>query len=168
MLFASFADDLLPGTRVPNRQAYVLDRPTGQMLLVAVNTNGQPSHRVPDARELSADGRLVLFLREATDLAPDDTNNAPDAFVRDLQTGLTELVSRSPATGRTPVGGVSSATLSANGRTVIYAFTDRNHFVPALSGLAPFHALRDRVTGTHRPVGTNFSQPPALALSGDG
>ncbi len=49
--------------------------------------------------DLSADGRLVLFRSWASDLVPNDTNNAADSFVRDLVGGTTERVSVEAETG---------------------------------------------------------------------
>src|SRR5215813_10108860 len=42
---------------------------------------------------LSANGRYVAFYSTASNLVPDDTNNAEDVFVRDQQTGTTSRVS---------------------------------------------------------------------------
>src|SRR4051794_27035867 len=36
---------------------------------------------------MSADGRYVAFYSSASNLVPGDTNNTPDVFVKDLQTG---------------------------------------------------------------------------------
>ena len=49
--------------------------------------------------EPSADGRFVAFTSLASDLVPGDDNGVDDVFVRDLLTGVIELVSvflRSP------------------------------------------------------------------------
>ena len=46
-----------------------------------------------DFPSVSDDGRFVAFHSEAVDLIANDTNNANDIFVRDMQTGLTERIS---------------------------------------------------------------------------
>jgi len=45
------------------------------------------------AASLSADGRFVAFDSYSSNLVPGDTNNTPDVFVYDRQTGVTERVS---------------------------------------------------------------------------
>jgi len=42
---------------------------------------------------ISADGRYVAFYSFASNLVTGDTNQTADVFVRDMQTGVTELVS---------------------------------------------------------------------------
>ena len=102
-----------------------------------------PSHVV----DISADGRFVLFLSDATNLSPprvggrEDRNDAQDAFVRDRSTGRTELVS----IGRHNVQAISDvrdASLSGNGRFV--AFTAR--FQRGCGGYGTW--VRDLVRGT--------------------
>jgi hypothetical protein len=46
------------------------------------------------AAGISADGRVVSFDTGASNLVPDDSDGLDDAYVRDLQTGTTTLVSR--------------------------------------------------------------------------
>src|SRR5947209_8706701 len=45
------------------------------------------------APSISIDGQLVAFASDADNLAPNDTDNAPDAFVYDRGTGTVTLVS---------------------------------------------------------------------------
>src|SRR5439155_2533593 len=42
---------------------------------------------------ITADGRWLIFQSAASDLVPNDTNNAADIFIRDLWAGPTSLVS---------------------------------------------------------------------------
>jgi len=76
---------------------------------------------------LSTDGRFVSFTSQSTNLSPDDTDSNYDAYVRDLQTNTTLLVSRaSGTTGAKAAGGENngdSPALSDNGRVV--AFTSQ-------------------------------------------
>ena len=50
---------------------------------VDVAADGTAGNRASTAPDLSADGRLVLFTSEATNLVPGDTNGRSDVFVRD-------------------------------------------------------------------------------------
>jgi len=76
------------------------------------------------APSISADGRHVAFESGAANLSAEDldTSSSRDVFVRDLDTGVTELISRaSGAAG--PAGDNSSGepSISANGNVVAFA-----------------------------------------------
>jgi Tol biopolymer transport system component len=73
------------------------------------------------SRPVSADGRFVVFVSEAENLAPNDDNGVSDVFVRDLETGVTALVSVNLE--ETGSGERASATpsISADGRKVAFA-----------------------------------------------
>jgi hypothetical protein len=92
--FESAADTLVAGNAnntidifVHDRDADadgILDEP-GAVATVRVGVaSGGPS--------LSADGRVVAFMSDATNLIPGDTNGDRDIFVHDRETGLTERV----------------------------------------------------------------------------
>ena len=77
---------------------------------------------------ISANGRHLAVLSLDSTLAPDDTNNWRDLFVRDLVTGTTLDVSRSigrvPFSSQTNFSGTNTAAapfLSADGRIVAFA-----------------------------------------------
>jgi hypothetical protein len=98
--------------------------------LVSINQAGTDSVKGGAGLDgLSADGRFVGFVSDATDLvATDDTNGEFDVFVRDLKTGTTTLVSVNRAGTDSGNGGsgppnISSGgtpLLSANGRIVAF------------------------------------------------
>ncbi|MEM8754167.1 MAG: Ig-like domain-containing protein, partial [Pseudomonadota bacterium] len=74
---------------------------------------------------ISADGSTVVF-HTANQLDPNDSNGLVDVYALDLTTGVVDLVSRTtgaPMAGDGPsfVGGVQSASVSANGRYVAYS-----------------------------------------------
>jgi hypothetical protein len=82
---------------------------------------GNPSQAV------SADGRLMVFQSDATDLVPGlyDSNKTADVFVRNLQTGQTELVSATPG-GKVGNGSSFSPIISPDGRYVAFLSTATN------------------------------------------
>jgi Tol biopolymer transport system component len=104
----------------PTHQVWRADVDSGAVTLVSVAAdgvsegNGDSTHAA-----LSADGRYVAFASLASNLVANDTNNAKDVFLRDLQTGQTLLVSRSPlgAPGR---GWSFRPFFSADGRSLFF------------------------------------------------
>jgi K319L-like, PKD domain/Secretion system C-terminal sorting domain/FIMAH domain/WD40-like Beta Propeller Repeat len=93
--FISSARDLVNNNGNNYPQVYVRDLQNGTTTLVSVNregTNGGNGFRTYAVR-ISPDGRLVAFISNASDLVNNDTNDADDVFVRDLQNGTTILVS---------------------------------------------------------------------------
>ena len=62
---------------------FVKDWQTGTTEAVAVDTAGNPANAEAHGPAISADGRFVAFDSWASNLVPDDTNNAFDVFVRD-------------------------------------------------------------------------------------
>lgn len=91
---------------------------------------------VPDANgngnsgpvAISADGRYVAFASTATNLHPDDSDTAAAIYVRDRQTGTTELVSRPDGVAAVTQAnaGSSAPSISADGRFVAFSSTATN------------------------------------------
>ena len=83
----------------------------------------------PDNTEtaISADGRYVAFVSDATNLVAGDTNDLPDVFVHDRQTGLTSRVNLTDAgTQITHAAGTAALTrphlaMSGDGRFVAFS-----------------------------------------------
>jgi Tol biopolymer transport system component len=98
--------------------------------LISRAPGGGPPGNAPSAfPSVSADGRLVAFRSQATNLHPDDTDIQHDIFVRDRQTGQVELVSR--ASGPSGAKGTVASfnpRISADGRFV--AFRSNSNLVP--------------------------------------
>src|SRR5262245_10939943 len=72
---------------------FVHNRLNKKTTLVSVNRDGQMSGNGPSASPfISADGRFVAYESFAGDLVERDDNGLKDIFVRDLQKGVTRLV----------------------------------------------------------------------------
>jgi Tol biopolymer transport system component len=83
--FDSAANNLVPeDTSNLGRDAFVHDRDTGLTTLVSVASDGTQGDYVSGYPAISADGRFVAFESSASNLVPDDTNDAGDIFVHDL------------------------------------------------------------------------------------
>jgi len=82
---------------------------------------------------LSANGRYIAFESEASDLVPDDTNDALDIFVHDRQTGTTQRVSMA-SDGTQGSSASGSPSLSADGRYVAFHSDASNLVAGSISG----------------------------------
>jgi Tol biopolymer transport system component len=85
--FDSFATNLVPRDTNDARDLFVHDRRSGRTERVSVAFNGRQGDRDSSrggSSALSADGRIVAFESDATNLVPNDTNELRDIFVRRL------------------------------------------------------------------------------------
>ena len=112
--FASQATNLAPGVNGPG-SIYLLDRTSGKISNVSCSSTGQVSDGICDTPALSADARFVTFMSMATNLDPLDTDGGQqDSFLRDLQTGITRVVTRATNgnQGTPPSHGIHITSLS--------------------------------------------------------
>jgi Tol biopolymer transport system component len=101
---------------------------------------------------MSADGRYLAFLSDATDLVPSTTdgNHGFDTFLYDRQTGLVTLVSHASGQPATAANGSGSqALISADGNYVAFTSSATN----LVAGQVDGNAGQD-VFLYHRPSGT--------------
>jgi Tol biopolymer transport system component len=177
--FVSYANNLAPndGNGLPD--VFVRDRIAGTTVLASVNGVGAAGNGASGVQglSLSDDGRYVAFASLATDLVPGELATLlTDAFVRDLQLGITTRVSVSTNGIQHASGsgfGTVSPRISADGRYVAFTST-----LPLAPGLDPSHSeifVHDRQTQTTerismRPDGNQvndgFSFGPAVARDG--
>jgi TolB protein len=95
----------------------VWDRQTATLIPVSVSPQGEPGDRTSRVADMSPDGRYVLFTSRATNLVAGDTSDVGGAFVRDMRSGRTRVVSLSSTGHR--VGAIADS-LSADGRVVFF------------------------------------------------
>ncbi|WP_243663469.1 TolB family protein [Rhodothermus marinus] len=127
---------------------------------------------------VSADGRYVAFVSRADNLVGEDTNESPDIFVRDRQTGTTERVnvSSSGEQARKVEGGQyvtvysRNPSISADGRYVAFDSDAYNLVSKPTYGTRQVY-VHDRKTGetllvSMAPDGTpglNDSRNPSIS-----
>ena len=90
--FDSDAENLARGDRNGITDVFRHDRETGETILVSVSSDGQQGDSSSHAPAISADGNLIVFHANSS-LAPEDTNETTDVYLRDVQAGTTTLVS---------------------------------------------------------------------------
>ena len=136
---------------------FLYDLVTGQTLRADLAYGGGvPSQVAVTFGGLSFDGRYVLFTSHAVNLLPpgQDTNNANDAFVRDMVRGVTERVSlKSDGTQATSTFRVSGTHgLSSDGRFALWSAYPAAPLVPGLMSDPGALFVRDRATGVTEHV----------------
>jgi Tol biopolymer transport system component len=170
--FQSDATNLVAGDTNGQPDIFVRDLQAGTTERVSVSSSGAQGNQFSNTPSISADGRYVAFTSAATNFAAGDTNGNADVFVRDRQTGTTEVISVATG-GSQPLTGLRPA-ISANGRCVAFVNFDSN-LVPGDTNGALDIFVRDRVSATTErvSVATNGAQannssylPPSI--SGDG
>jgi cysteine-rich repeat protein len=150
--FVSTATNLVPNDTNSVADVFVHDLDTGITERVSVATDGSEGDHAsgtpngfPRAPVLSADGRMVAFISNATNLAPGATDGDEHAFLHDRLTGTTELVSILP--DGSPYGhyfDCCDLSLSADARYVAFNYSPNTGLDQVM--------LRDRVAGTTERV----------------
>ena len=160
--FVSNADNLVVGDTNGVQDVFVRDTIQGTTSRVSVDSNGAQANLSSSDPSISADGRYIAFDSAATNLFPNDLDDATDIFVHDTVTGTTSLVS---LFGFSP-------TISADGRYV--AFASGAALLPEDTNDDYDVFVRDTVAGTTSRVSvdsrgaqaTGASDEPTI--SGDG
>ena len=142
--FISYASNLVAGDTNGKLDAFVRDLRNLITVRVSVSTSGTQGNGHCRSVSISADGRYVAFDSESSNLAPGDWNAREDVFVRDLQGGITQLVS-AYVNGEPGLGASWSPSISADGRFV--AFTSDSPLVQSdTNGFADVY-VHDRSSG---------------------
>lgn len=170
--FTSDAANLVPGDSNSSPDIFVRNRETGQTTRVSVSSSGEPGNSRSEAPAISADGRFVTFDSHSFNLVPGDTNNVPDVFVHDRQTGLTTRVSVSSG-GMQANDYSGGPSVSADGRFVAFSGLASNLVVGDTNGKDDVF-VHDRQTGLTTRVsvsssgaqGNMFSQSPSISSDG--
>jgi Tol biopolymer transport system component len=171
VVFLSAATNLVPNDTNDRIDAFVYDLHTNQITRVSVSSTGEQANDHIWAVDISADGRFVVFETHASNLVPDDTNNAYDIFVHDLHTRQTKRVSVS-SSGNQVESGCQDPRISGDGNLIV--FSSSGELVPDDTNFVGDIYLHDQRTGITRRVsiGWNGQEADARcvnpAISADG
>ncbi len=170
--FASQASNLVPGDTNSVEDVFVADRLARTTERVSVRSDGTEGNAPSTQPWISADGRFVAFVSNATNLVPGDTNGFVDVFVHDRLQRTTERVSVS-STGGQADDMSWPASISADGRFVSF-WSDARNLVSGDTNSFPDTFVHDRQSGaTERvSVGSGGAQgnggSEGSSLSADG
>jgi Tol biopolymer transport system component len=154
VVFSAFAANLVPSDLNSNTDVFIRDRQNHTTRRISVNSaeeEAQNGDSVDPA--ISPDGRFVVFASLADNLVPNDSNGSVDVFIRDRKKGVTKRVSVNSSEQESHAGG-SEASVSANGRYVLFGSTSDNLAPGPVDGHEDAY-VRDRWKGTTRRVSVN-------------
>lgn len=156
--FISLASALPGGHPDGSLDVYLHDRMTGQTERVSVSTAGTAGNGESGLPSVSADGRYVAFSSTATNLAPGDTDDREDVYLRDRLLGTTTLISVDNTGVKADDGGWLGV-VSADGRFVSFN-SEATNLVPNDTNGTIDLFVRDLHTNqtTRVSVGTGATQ----------
>lgn len=149
------ASALVPGDTNGQHDVFVHTLATGVVTRVSVGAAALQGNGNSFSPAVAADGRFVAFHSQASNLVPNDTNNARDIFVHDRQTATTERVSVGPA-GLQANADSRYAACSADGNVIAFVSFATN-LVPNDTNTTLDVFVRDRVAGTTERVSVSSS-----------
>ncbi len=150
-LLESSASNLIGNDTNNSGDVFVRDVINGTTILVSVSTNGSCGNGTSDNSVMTPNGRYVAFVSAASDLVSADTNLIPDIFVRDLQFGVTTIVSVGASSAHHDyrsglLNGSESPVLTPDGRYVAF-YSAATNLVSGVETAGNVY-VRDLVAGT--------------------
>jgi hypothetical protein len=153
--FESTAANLVTGDTNNKSDVFVRDRQSAVTTRVSVSSGGLQGNNESYEPQISYDGRYVVFSSLATNLITGDTNNHPDVFIHDRQSGSTSLVSASAA-GTIGNHFSNRPDVSQDGRFVVFETSASNLATGILpSGVGQQIVVKDMQTGVVKAVSAN-------------
>jgi len=119
IVFESYATNLVSEDINQGPDIFVRDMQAGITTRASVDSSGLEANGASYYPSISADGRYVTFVSNASNLVSEDTNGREDIFVHELQTGLTVRVSVD-SSGTQANDWSSMPSISGDGRYVAF------------------------------------------------
>lgn len=170
--FSTSASTLVSDDTNSAYDIFIRDRQAGTTELISRSAAGVLSNGLSQRPSISSDGRFVAFESLATNLASGSTAGIFNIYVRDRQTGTTELVSVSTA-GAPGNADSYNPSISADGRFVAFA-SDATNLVSGDTNNLTDVFVRDRQLGQTLVVsisssgilGNSSSYQPSISANG--
>lgn len=161
--FESLASNLVNGDTNGVTDVFVRRQSNDQTVRVSIASDGTQGNDDSGHSFISADGNIVTFGSDATNLVANDTNGVQDSFVHQVDTMVTTRVSVSSA-GDQANAFSSEPHLSATGRYVVFESDATNLVAGDTNGVRDIF-LHDRQTGTTTRVSTDSGGVQSNGLS---
>ncbi len=126
-------------------QIFWMDRSTNQFRPVSVTPNGVLGNAWSEKRNISADGRYVVFDSSSNNLTSDEGVTDFNVYMKDMLTGEVRLISRNFNGGA--ANGSRRPDISADGRWVVFESTSQTMFADSANSPSQI-VLYDRLTNT--------------------
>ncbi|MCC2670575.1 MAG: hypothetical protein K0Q72_3046 [Armatimonadetes bacterium] len=146
-------------------QVYVRDLNTNSLRLVSKNAAGQPADSRCFQPAISGDGRYVVFVSYARNLAPVPEGTQTSVFLRDTVLGTTEAIAPQDDAQTGSRNSVTQLGVSGNGRFVAFCSYHRG-LVPNDTNDTVDVFVKDRQLGTIERVSVSTAGQQADAQSG--
>ncbi|MEW6280008.1 MAG: calcium-binding protein, partial [Candidatus Eremiobacterota bacterium] len=167
VVFDSIADNLVPNDTNGVSDVFLHDRQTGATTRISLDSAGNQADGQSGAPFISADGGIVVFESDASNLVPGDTNGVADIFARNLVTGATTRVSVDSAGNQQNAASGADfreVVCSGDGRFVAFTSFATNLVNPPTNGFPQVY-LHDRQTGLTRLISADAAGNPGTADS---
>jgi Ca2+-binding RTX toxin-like protein len=156
VVFQSTSDNnLVPGDTNGRSDIFLKEIATGAISRISTSATGEQGNNMSLSSTISADGRFVVFMSDASNLVPGDTNNTRDIYLKEISTGAILRINTS-ATGEqdNSNGSARPISISADGRFVVFDSGGSN-LVPGDTNNQTDIFLKDIVTGAIICVSTS-------------
>ncbi len=146
VIFDSVANNLVAFETNNASDVFIFNVASGAITRQSVSINGNEAMGASSGGVLSADGRYLVFASAADNLVTGDTNGEVDIFRKDFDDGG-KVVRVSTGAGETEAnGGSTNASITADGRYVVFVSTASNLVAGDTNGVADVFR-KDLVTG---------------------
>ncbi len=170
--FRSSASNLVSGDTNGVSDIFIRDTQAGTTTRASVSSTGSQGNGASYEAALSAGGGFVAFRSHASNLVSGDTNATDDVFVRDIQGGTTERVSKDSA-GTQGNGFSGAPDVSSDGSFVAFRSVATNLVTVDTNGAADVFLHDERTARTVRvsvdswdSQGNGASDYPSVSADG--
>jgi Tol biopolymer transport system component len=163
VVFSTSAGNLVAGDGLGYSDVFLRDTLNATTVRVSLTSGAVDPLSDSSAGAVSDDGRFVAFQSLAGNLAAGDFNGTSDVFVRDMDTGLTTIVSVS-AGGTIGNGASTAPSISADGARIAFVSEATNLVANDTNGVADIF-VRNLATNATRLISKGVGGVPADGAS---
>jgi Tol biopolymer transport system component len=155
VVFESTASNLVANDTNKASDIFLFDSKTNQLTRISVNDGGAQGNGNSIHPMIAANGGVVVFESEATNLVSGDTNNSSDIFLYDLTTRTTQRISQ--ATSQADKGSYYPA-VAAEGKIIAFESEATNLVTGDTNGFSDIF-IHDLTTGQLQRISNANGEP---------